>query len=286
MRVVVMPLSRIYEERDVPPDIVRIYSDVRSAFDLPYVPYIFKVLAACPEYLRVTWKDLEPVVLSREFANSAAAMEEFVHSRAIEGAWRLGEQERLLAGQKISTADMPVLAGVVGVFARSLPRLLLFGRLLQRGFSGGQKGRVTNGKQAPALSRLVTLHIPSEKETGLRTWLIFNDIKRSTGSPVVMDNFRVLSPFPGYLAAVWQDSKRVMSEAEFLLARDEIARRSIGLTAGLPVSDHRQLARTIPLDQWRDVEMSVDTFARQLPQYSLLTWVWRRSFVIPRSRAA
>lgn len=164
--------------------------------------------------------------------------------------------------------------------------MILFTRLLQRGFSGGQRGRITNGHHAPALSRLITLHVPGEKEAGLRTWLIYNDIKRTTGSPIVMDQFRVLTPFPGYLAAVWQDAKRVMAQSDFLRVRDEIARRSIGLTSGLPVRDHRELAKTIAPEQWRDIEATVDFYARHLPSLALLNWVWRRSFVMPRGQAA
>lgn len=276
-----MALNRLFEANELSPELGRIYDEVRAAFDLPYVPAMFKLLAGCPEYLRIAWKDLKTVASSREFQTSANAMGEFVRSQAISGAWHLGDQERLLANQKISTADMPVLAGVVGVFARALPRILIFTRLLQRGYSGGQKGRVSAGKESPALSRLITLHIPSEREAGLRTWMIFNDMRRSTGASNVMDMYRVLAPFPGYLAAVWQDSKNVMGDAAFQRSRDQIARRSIGLTSGLPVRDHRELGKTIAPEQWREIEEVVDGYARQLPLYSLLAWVWRRSFSIP-----
>jgi len=281
-----MPLNRVFEPSEVSPEIRRIYDEVRAAFDLPYVPSIFKLLAGRPEYLRIAWRDLGPVASSREFLSAATAMEEFIRSEAVAGAWRLGDQERLLANQKISTADMPVLAGVVGVFARALPRMLLFARLLQRGYSGGQRGRVSGGKESPALSRLVTLHIPSEREAGLRTWMIYNDMRRTTGAVLVMDMFRVLTPFPGYLATVWQDSKKVISDPTYLRARDEIARRSIGLTSGLPVRDHRELSKAISTETWCDIEAAVDGYARQLPLYTLLAWVWRRSFVLPGSRRA
>lgn len=283
-----MSLSRVFEPNEVSPEVRRTYDEIRAAFDLPYVPSIFKILAGCPEYLRIAWRDLGTVASSREFLTSATAMEEFIRSEAITGAWRLGDQERLLANQKISTADMPVLAGVVGVFARTLPRMLLFARLLQRGYSGGQRGRVTAGKESPALSRLITLHIPGEREAGLRTWMIYNDMRRTTGAIHVMDMYRVLTPFPSYMAAVWQDSKKVISDSGFQRARDEIARRSIGLTSGLPVRDHREISKTISAEQWSEVETAVDGYARQLPLYSLLAWVWRRSFTIPsgRQRAA
>lgn len=285
--VLPMSLNRVFEEHEVSPELRNIYREIRAAFDLPYVPTIFKAVAGCPEYLRTMWRDLESVASSREFQAAAVALDEYVRSEVVAGGWKFGDQERVLAAQKISTGDMAVLAGVVGVFTRALPRLVLFSRLMQRGFSGGQKGRVTPGKQHPALSRLVTLHIPPESEAGMRAWLLFNDIKRTTGSKYVPSAFRALLPFPGYLASVWMDAKKVFGNKEFLRARDEVARRSIGLLAGLPVHDHRQLVQHISAAEWREVEEAVDSFARLLPQFALLISVWQRSFALnPRTRAA
>ena len=116
-----------------------------------------------------------------------------MRAQALGGGWRLRDQERMLAEQKISTNDMPVLAGVVGIFVRALPRLLLFARLMQCGYYGGQRGRVSPGKQAPALSRLVTLHVPNEREAGLRVWLLYADIRRTH------ENEKRDVPIPGAL---------------------------------------------------------------------------------------
>ena len=282
-----MALTRAFEEHEVSPEIRKIYGEVRAAFDLPFVPTLFKAAAGCPEYLKVMWRDLEPVASSREFQTAALALDEFIRSEVVSGGWTFGDQERTLAAQKISTADMAVLAGVVGVFARALPRLVLFARLMQRGYSGGQKGRVSPGKQHPALSRLVTLHIPPESDAGMRVWLLFADIKRTTGTRYVPSAYRTLIPFPGYLASVWMDSKKVFNNKDFLRARDEVARRSIGLLSGLPVGDHRELGRKIKLEEWRDAEEMVDGFSRLLPQWALMVSVWQRSFALrPRTRAA
>jgi hypothetical protein len=282
-----MALNRPFEEHEVSPEIRKIYAEVRAAFDLPFVPTLFKAAASCPEYMKVMWRDLEEVASSREFQAAAVALDEFIRSEVVSGGWKFGDQERMLASQKISTADMAVLAGVVGVFMRSLPRVVLFARLVQRGYSGGQKGRVTPGKQHPALSRLVTLHIPPESDAGMRAWLLFGDIKRTTGAKYVPSAYRTLLPFPGYLASVWMDSKKVFGNKDFLRARDEVARRSIGLLAGLPVGDHRELGRRIEAGEWHDVEEMVDGFSRLLPQWALIVAVWQRSFALrPRSRAA
>ena len=52
----------------------------------------------------------------------------------------------------------------------------------------------------------------------------------------------------------------------------------MGLTIGLPVNDHRALAKTVNSQQWREIEQTVDSFARLLPQFAIIGAVWQRSF--------
>jgi hypothetical protein len=183
-----------------------------------------------------------------------------------------------LAAQKFSGTDIDQVASVVASFARALPKMVLFARLMQRGYGGGQRGRVSNGKQASAAARLVTLHVPNEKEASLRVWLLYNDIKKTTGARTVMSLFRALSPFPGYLASVWLETKKLLGEPSFLRSRDELNRRSLGLLVGLPVKDHRALAKGVAPERWREIEETVDGFVRLLPQFALNAAVWQRSF--------
>lgn len=279
-----MALTRLYEEHELAPELRRIFNEIRCAFDLPFVPSLFKVAAGNPDYLKVMWNDLGGVVHSREFQGAGLALEEFTRSLAVSDGWQFSEQQRVLAEQKFSPDDIEQVAALVGVFVRALPRIVLFARLAQRGYSGGQAGRVSSSGHVPALSRLLTLHIPNEREAGLRAWLIYNDIKKTTGSDHVMSMLRMISPFPGYLASVWVEAKKIMREDSFLLARDRMNRRALGLLNGLPVRDHRAAAKQISAEQWKEIEQMVDGFARLLPQFALLAAVWQRSF--PSARAA
>ena len=278
-----MALTRLYEEPELAPEFRRIYADIRCSFDLPFVPSLFKASAGVPEYLKAMWHDLGPVARSREFQAAGLALEEFTRSLAVSDGWRFYDQQRVLAEQKFSPDDIEQLAGLVGIFARSLPRMLLFTRLAQRGYSGGQPGRVGSAKQVSALSRLVTLHVPNESEAGLRVWLIYNDIRKTTASNHVLSLLRVISPFPGYLASVWVEAKKVMREDSFLAARDRLNQRALGLLNRLPVRDHRAAAKHVTAEQWKQIEEMVDGFARLLPQFALLAAVWQRSFPNVRS---
>src|SRR5512140_2507041 len=97
-----MPRTRLYEEHEVTPELRRLYQDLRTSFDLPFVPSIFKLSAAVPEYLKTMWSDLGPVARSREFEAAAKALEEFAQSLTASSGWSFADQERVLAGQRFS----------------------------------------------------------------------------------------------------------------------------------------------------------------------------------------
>ncbi len=281
-----MALAKVWEEAEVAPELRRIYGDIRASFDLPFVPSLFKVLAGIPEYLKAAWDDLGPVTRSREFQSASWAMEEFARSLVVSGGWRFSDQQRLLSAQKFSFYDIEQLGGIAAIFARVAARMALFTRLLQKGYSSGQPGRVSNGRSVSALSRMVTLHVPNESDAGLRVWLIYSDIKRTLGSRNVPSLYRVLSPFPAYLASVWLDSKRTLSDATFARAREDVAKRTAGLLVGIPAKDHRKAARHVEPKQWRELEETVDNAARIQPQFVLRSAIWHRSFVSHRQIAA
>ncbi|HKD79342.1 MAG TPA: halocarboxylic acid dehydrogenase DehI family protein [Candidatus Angelobacter sp.] len=273
-----MALTRAYEEHEVSPELRRIYADIRGGFDLPFVPTILKLSAGVPQYLKLVWKDLENVVRSREFESATDAMQEIAHSAAVSGGWKFSDQPNVLAADKFSNADIRVIGGIVGLFARSTAQVGLFARLMQRGYSGGQKGRVTRLRQVAALAQMVRVHIPNEREAGLRVWLIYSDIKKTTGAKSVISLYRVLSSFPSYLASAWLDSKRLLADPAFATAAEELNRRARALLAGLPVKDHRDMLKDLGPAEWREIEEAVDGVARLLPQFVLLTSVWQRSF--------
>src|SRR5205807_8734030 len=138
-----------------------------------------------------------------------------------------------------STEDIIFIADAFAIFAHGLPQVLLLARLLQVGYSGGQRGRISHVKQTSMIAQALKIHVPNEREAGLRSWLIYNDIKKTTGSKTVLSVLRFISPYPGYLASVWLDWKKTVKSPTVQRAQEEVSRRSAGLIAGLPVADHR-----------------------------------------------
>ncbi len=281
-----MALIRVLEENEVPAALRRIYEDARTSFNVPFVPSIFKLAANVPEYLTAVWDDLAPVVRSREFQAAGHAFDEYLRSQVIEAGWHFHDQQQSLAAQRFSRNDVELLGLVISSFAHAMPRLGLFLRLMQRGYSGGQAGRVTGLRQASASARLMTLQVPQEREAALRAWLIYSDIRRHGGVRHIPAFFRLLSPYPGYLASVWSDTKKLFHDDGFRHAREDTVRRMTGYLRGLPVRDHRAMARKVTPAQWRDIEETVDGMARGVPQFCLAMAAWHRSFPLLSGRFA
>ena len=277
-----MAFTRAWEENDVSRDVKRILMDARSALNLPYIPTLFKILANSPDYLKVAWDDLAPVVRSNEFHAAGLALEEYIYSLVVASGWRFNEQRRELHDQRFSPEDTIFIADALAIFAHGLPQMLLLARLLQAGYSGGQGGRISHVKQTSMIAQSLRIHVPNEREAGLRSWLIYNDIKKTTGSRSVLSVLRFISPYPGYLASVWMDWKKTLKNPAVQRAKEEVGRRSAGLITGLPVGDHRASGKIKP-EHWREIEETVDGFVRMLPLFALVTAVWRKSFM-PRPR--
>jgi len=273
-----MAFTRAFEEHEVTPELSRLYADVQSGFDQPFVPTVFKLLPVVPSYLKLMWKDLNTVACSREFQAATQAFQEIAHSAAVQGGWTFSDQPQVLASDQFSNADIRVIGGIVNLFSRATAQMALFTRLMQRGYSGGQRGRVTATRQASAMAQIVNIHVPNEREAGLRVWLIYSEIKRMTGSKHVFSLYRVLSPYPGYLASAWLDSRKLLADSSFIAAREDLNKRARALLTGLPVKDHKALIKDLDANQWREIEETVDGFARLLPQFALLTAVWSRAF--------
>src|SRR5258708_8975508 len=103
------------------------------------------------------------------------------------------------------------------------------------------------------------MHIAQEREAGLRVWLIYSDIKKTAGAKVVPVVYRVLSPFPAYLASAWIDSRRVLPEPAFVRAQEELNRRTRALLTGIPVRHHRAFLEKLSTEQRHDIAETSDS---------------------------
>jgi hypothetical protein len=74
------------------------------------------------------------------------------------------------------------------------------------------------------------------------------------------------------------ESKKLMNQPQFQRAGADMTKRTVSMLVGLPVKDHRASGKQIAPEQWRNIEETVDDSARLLPQMTLVTSIWRRSF--------
>lgn len=55
-------------ENEASPQVKEIFADIKSVFDIDFVPFYFQIIAAVPTFLTELWTELRPVVHSADFA--------------------------------------------------------------------------------------------------------------------------------------------------------------------------------------------------------------------------
>lgn len=175
----------------------RVYDGVRSRLRVPFVNFIFRVLANYPPYLRLSWERLEPFLLTAEFEEAADAL----RSRAllepvpdsVEAAW----------GQP---GDLQSIRAFTDTIHYVLPKLLLVASAFDEGLDGApaRGGAVPEPAVAPGVAEGTTsvpMVDPADADGDLGK--TFEEIETLHGHPGVASYYRGIGHWPEFLSAVW-----------------------------------------------------------------------------------
>ncbi len=136
-------------EEAATPAVRKLYADIKHALDLPFVGTTFRALARWPEFLRVYWEAMFPILQSPMYTECLHGVREtaFGLTRELPGMFTLSLDELADAGMKDD--DVTSVVRITEVFARDLPAMLLQVQAAKIGLEGGTR-RPRRGARAPA----------------------------------------------------------------------------------------------------------------------------------------
>lgn len=112
-----MPVVRYVEEEDASPSVQAIYRDIKSTFDLPFVPNLFKVMAHHPAYLEVTWTKVKTVMGPGRLDRKTKEMIALAVSATNGCAYCVNAHSGALKRLGFGDAEMVELMAVVDLFS-------------------------------------------------------------------------------------------------------------------------------------------------------------------------
>jgi hypothetical protein len=249
-----------------------IFDEIRQALGIPFVNTLFRALASFPEFFDLFWRTAKPAVSTQEFFSFSGRLgaEAYtrMHSYFAVPAFRAEDGE-----MNATSAAQLEIQEVVDFYHSNYSMLLLLCAALVQAFENPASGS-HDGTPVTVLPRLAKkLGLVEEEVAGLPLRKIYDDIRRTLGTPFLETCYLSLGRWPDFLAAYWESLKPLVRTP--LYEQNRLALRDSALLLAAELPQTLQLSTTqmeeggVPRDDISAVAQLADLFLNLLSRQTL-----------------
>ncbi len=213
-----------------------IYESVQTRLRVPFVNFIFRVLANYPDYLGFAWDRIEPHLLTTRFEQAAnelrarALLEPIPDSS--EADWR-------------ELGDLGTIRTFTDTIHYVLPKLLLIVSAFDEGLAGQpgtREGALPDTAIAPGVAAgTVGLSMVTEEETGEALKRLFREIRWRHGHPGVASYYRAIGRWPEFLEATWEKVQQLVNSPAYAQRKSELLKEARDMVLRVSLPDKKEL---------------------------------------------
>jgi hypothetical protein len=254
----------------------QIYFEIKEALGTPHVNTMFQVLASFPEYFSLFWERARPVVETEEFFAAAGRLRAEAYTR-MHNYFAVPDLRRRAQELSFSTGAVDELQHVVELYSTNYPVLLLLCAAQAHAFENPET--TAEGKSRPAehdwagASRAQRPIQVEEESAPPATRRVYDDIKRTMGTPFLGTCYLSLGRWPEFLEEYWTALKPVLATARFEQNCRALRESALALAAELPQTLHLSMTELeeagIGRDDVNTIVQSVDSFLDLLNKQTL-----------------
>lgn len=206
-----------------------VYEGVRAKLRVPFVNFVFRVLANYPDYLRFAWGKTEPHLLTTGFERAAdelraRALIERVPDPPEEGWQGMGDIESMRAFTDTIHYVLPRLLMVVSAFDEGL------------GDESGGGEATPEPAIAPGVAEgAVSLPMVAPEEVTGDLSKLFEEIRQRHGHPGVASYYRAVGRWPRFLEAVWERVGPLVGSGPYERRKGELLQYARSAVLELPL---------------------------------------------------
>ena len=236
-------------------EIRTIYEAVRTRLRVPFVNFIFRMLANYPTYLFFAWNKIEPHLLTLYFEKAADALRTRALVKPIPDA----------AGVDwAALGDLSQIRGFTDTIHYVLPKLLLVASALDEGL-GGETGTIDRAPEAyvqPGVAEgTMSLPMVTTDEATEEVKEIFEEIRERHGHPDVASYYRAIAQWPGFLEAVWDRISPLVGTPPYEERKRDLLEAARGSVLELPLpSSSEALERGVTEEQIEELRAILAVF--------------------------
>ena len=208
-------------------DTQAVYDEVRLR--VPFVNFVFRVLANYPGHLEFAWGCISPYLLTKQFEQTADDLRARALPEATSGR---------STAEWASLGDIDQIRMFTDTIHYVLPKLLLVASALDEGLGGASgipedeaRGQVEPGvAQGTGAAPMV-----SSDAADARLRALFEQIKERHGHPDVASYYRGLANWPDFLEAAWEELDAVVDSGPVEERKLDLLRHAKGVVGLVPL---------------------------------------------------
>jgi len=206
-----------------------VYEGVRARLRVPFVNFVFRVLANYPDYLRFAWGKMEPHLLTTYFERAADELRERALIEHVPDPPEEGWQ---------GMGDIGSIRAFTDTIHYVLPRLLMVVSTFDEGLGGEPGGgeAIPEPAIAPGVAEGtlgLTMVAPDEASEDLSK--LFEEIRQRHGHPGVASYYRAVGRWPGFLRTAWEQVGPLVGSRAYERRKGELLQHARSAVLELPL---------------------------------------------------
>jgi hypothetical protein len=224
---------RLVPEAEADPDVLEIYGEIRHALGLPYVNPMFQALGAYPSYFRVFWNALRPDLETGEFFSLSQRLGAEAYTR-VHNYFNVPDLGRRVQEMEFSAGAQEELREVIDLYLYNNGVLLLIAAAQMQGFENPNASPRTSSMPAEHPTHAERPVLVDEHIAPPETRRIYEDIKKTMGTPILNTSYINFGRWPDFLREYWYALKPVMHTPIYEQNRMAIQNSALALASEVP----------------------------------------------------
>jgi hypothetical protein len=210
-----------------------IYSEIKEALGIPYVPTMIQVFASSPEFLPLFWERARPVTDTREFFSAAERLRAEAYTR-MHNYFNIPNLSTTLQALEFSPGAQAELKKAVELYQYSNPVLLQLSAALVQAFEHPEATARKGSEPATHPFNPERPVLVEEENAPPITRRVYDDIKRTLGTAFLNTYYVHLGRWPEFLQAYWESVKPVIITPLFEQSSRAMRDSALTLASELP----------------------------------------------------
>jgi Halocarboxylic acid dehydrogenase DehI len=224
---------RLVPESEAEGEILEIYAEIKEALGLPYINPMFQALASYPAFFRVFWKTLRPDLETGEFFSLAQRIAAEAYTR-VHNYLHVPNLSRRVEEMEFSPGAQEELRDAIDLYLYNNSVLLLIAAAQMQGFENPSAS--SRPASAPAVHPTHPERpiLVDERNAPPETRKIYDDIKKTMGTPFLNTSYINFGRWPDFLREYWGALKPVMLSPIYEQNRGALHQSALALATELP----------------------------------------------------